>query len=210
MDPSNNTGILSKANLFLKSSAKRLGQRTESISGISGHAPTSNGRINVAPGSGDPNPSVYNFEAASASTPSFLSIQDQSGSPSRPLKHAPTFPTSKLIPPPFLQREGSSDSLISGPPRTRNPSASASIADLTQLPESEEMVAPTSTDDNNRGLGNGRGSETSEAPIGFQKGAGSSIGGPTSASSFNPATVYQHIQEVAAKRVSTLDYLRRA
>ena len=210
MDPSNNTGILSKANLFLKSSAKRLGQRTESVSSISGHVPTSNGRVNFAPDAGDPSPPVYAFEAASASTPSFLSIQDQSASPSRQLKHAPTFPATKLVPPPSLRQEGSFDSLISGLSRTRNPSVSASTADLTQVPESEEMVAPAPMDDTSRGVGNGRGIETLEAPIGFQKGAGSSIGAPTSASSFNPATVYQHIQEVAAKRVSTLDYLRRA
>ena len=208
LQPTNNAGILSKANLFLKSSAKRIAHRTESISGLSGQVSNFSTRTDLALDASDSVPSAYTSAAASTSTPSFFA--DQNGSPSRQLKHAPSYPATNLAPSPLLRQEASTDSLTSGAPRTRGPSASVSTADLTQLPEGEEMVAPTSTDEGGRGGPNGRNIDVSEALINFQKSAGTAVGGPAIANSFNPATVYQHIQEMAAKRVSTLDYLRRA
>ena len=59
---------------------------------------------------------------------------------------------------------------------------------------------------------NNRGVDVSETLINFGMGpaaGGLNYGQPNPSSQFNPIATFQHIQDMAAKRVSTLDYLRK-
>ena len=55
--------------------------------------------------------------------------------------------------------------------------------------------------------------DVSEAVINYGKGYGvgnSAANGTSAGNMQNPSAVYQHIHEISAKRVSTLDYLKKA
>ena len=59
---------------------------------------------------------------------------------------------------------------------------------------------------------NNKGVDVSETLINFGMGpaaGGLNYGQPNATGQFNPVATYQHIQDMANKRVATLDYLRK-
>ncbi|KAL8662502.1 MAG: hypothetical protein Q9202_004647 [Teloschistes flavicans] len=151
---------------------------------------------------------VYKARAASSSSASLAHGPDVNG-------YSPRQPASSLTASP-IQRQRTSDSVSPQQSRPLTASPSFPHAEFYQPP----MLATMST---TAALsGDSRPSavkpSTSQSSNSFGQGANNGVPLPppslsqtlTSGSIHNPHTVYQHIQDTASKRISTLDYLRKA
>ena len=159
---------------------------------------------------------LYRYSSGSTSSPSLLLGLGKYSSPSSQLRHQPSFPASKLTKQPL-------------PPQL------ASYHGTSYIPHHNlPIIDPLSPIDLNKKIGFIETSPASKAPTLNQKGhlvanmdvsEGSlNYGKPSSGAAYgmsnnvsasagntqNPTSIYQHIHELSAKRVSTLDYLRKA
>lgn len=156
---------------------------------------------------------AFRARHASISTASLPPYQDRLTTPIKPPKYEATSPLQV----PKRKPVASSSPQKSGETRlTRAATASAALANaatkqsmagsgtMTMTPfapslRSDHSSKPPSTSQSSASFGQG-GSTTSGPPPSLPNAPGSV---------HNPHTVYQHIQEIASKRISTLDYLRK-
>ena len=151
--------------------------------------------------------------AASSSTASLPYFPDQKTTPQKSARHHPSIsaPFPSHSPPrglrrvdgilPSLSRAATASSIL----RSSSQSSAAMIVTPFTSNHRPENGKPQSTSQSNLGFGQGG----STAPL---PGSGLSAGHASAppGSLQNPNTVYQHIQDISAKRISTLDYLRKA
>ncbi|KAL8695306.1 MAG: hypothetical protein Q9218_000205 [Villophora microphyllina] len=154
---------------------------------------------------------VYKSRAASSSSVSLLYGPDVNGySPSTARQPASTLTASPI------QKHQALDS--ASPQQSRPLTASHSFphADFYQSPILATMTTTVAFASESR-PGTGK-PGTSQSNVSFGQGANSSVPLPppslsqtlASGSIHNPHTVFQHIHDTASKRISTLDYLRKA
>ncbi|KAL8631775.1 hypothetical protein Q9189_002473 [Teloschistes chrysophthalmus] len=153
---------------------------------------------------------VYKARAASSSSASLAYGPDVNGY-SPPTAHQPA---SSLTASP-IQRHRKSDS--ASPQQSRPLTASPSFphADFYQPPTLATMSATAAFTGDTRPTAV---KSTLQSNNSFSQGANNSVPLPppslsqtlATGSIHNPHTVYQHIQDTASKRISTLDYLRKA
>ena len=214
-----------KKNGFLKPSTKHLSPRNDSLStsrlekdftaldqlpDVAAKTTANNEAV-----SRNPFP-LYRHRSGSSSSPSLLLNLGGHESPNSRLRHQPSFPASKLIKQPL-------------PPQL-TPHNGTNYIPNHKLP----IIDPLSPINLNKKAGSIETSPTSkaaplnqkgylvanmdasEAPLNYAKpssgsayGMNSNISAPAG-NTQNPTSIYQHIHELSAKRVSTLDYLRKA
>ena len=219
-----NGRFISKANVFFKSSVKRIAHRTDSISKL-GHesSPSDTSRASSAVVSREQTPEAtfkdagpfYRSRGNSSSSPSLILQVDEHGSPVRPLRHTPSFPNYQTPHRPLSTQPRLPISVPLARFRdlasTDAPTANRSLApaiDLQWSPPTPTYVAAMEPP-------RPKHVDVSEAVINYGKGYGvgnnAMNGNGSSAGNMqNPSAVYQHIHEISAKRISTLDYLRKA
>jgi len=156
-------------------------------------------------------PTIFRSRANSSSSPALPLLEEEDAGPLREVKHRPSVPTLKLTHRPPVNH-----------PSLRSPKSLGEIFNLTPVeplplvvdfnkppltPVYAEVMEPAS-----------RNVDVSEAVVNYGPGYGVGSGvhrnnGNTTASGGNlqnPAMIYQHIHELSAKRISTLDHLRKA
>ena len=156
-------------------------------------------------------PTVYRSRANSTSSPSLPLVEEEDVGPLREVKHRPSVPTLKLA-----HRQP-----VNQPP-LRSENALREIFNLTPVEPLSLVVdfkkSPSPPINTEAMESSSRNLDVSEAIVSYGPGYGVGSGvyrnnGNTTASGGslqNPAMVYQHIHELSAKRISTLDYLRKA
>jgi hypothetical protein len=219
--PTSGTALLfSKTNSFIKASAKRIAKRNGSDPQISSQK--SLGEISELFGGVLQHPEPLTGDARTArsrapssSTPSLVLSQDEGQSP-RKLKSRPSFPTLKLpthrphksqpSPTPYsAPYTNSLSSIWTLTPQTSTPPIPNPPVDLSRGDLSPEEAAEMESQTRNV-------VDISDAVERYGVGGGSvgryGAGGPGNMQT--PATIYQNIHEVSAKRISTLEYLKKA
>ena len=158
------------------------------------------------------NRTAFRARHASASTASLPPYQERQTTPVKPPKYEPTSPLQvpKRKPLPKSPQRNSEAIL------TRAATASAALANgaTKQNMAASGTMTMTPFAPSLRSDHTGKAPSTSQSNVSFGQGGGTTSGPPPSlpnapGSVHNPYTVYQHIQEMASKRISTLDYLRK-
>ncbi|KAL9611619.1 MAG: hypothetical protein Q9167_003734 [Letrouitia subvulpina] len=151
---------------------------------------------------------VYNSRATSASSASLPYLSDSSGFTQSTAR--PFFSTSTTSPAQKLQTfEGGSPVIT----RPFTASSATPYASHHYSSASVPMTGTSYTSDSRPGTSK---PSTAQSNVSFGQGGNSaahpppSLPPPVGGGLQNPHTVYQHIQDMCAKRVSTLDYLRKA
>lgn len=158
------------------------------------------------------NRTAFRAKRASISTASLPQYQERQTTPVKPPRYEATSPLQvpKRKPVPSSPQQRVETKL------TRAATASAALSKVSSkqnMAGSSTMTmtpfAPTLRSDQSS-----RAPSTSQSSISFGQGGGTTSGPPPSlpnppGSIHNPHTVYQNIQDLASKRISTLDYLRK-
>ena len=201
-----NEGLISKTNSFFKSSARRLAHSTDSspygqqdshrLSGLSPHRSSLSRRSSSQ---------TYNLGAASSSTPSFRHFSDGNAILYSHLRRTPSSSTTTLLHRPSLSQPSAIETVCPGVQRTSTIPSPLPSLDMNHSARVPLASAPPFSENLRRENTQGKPSSINGT---YQQGANNgaaSIGGPQ-----NPSLIYQHIQDMSAKRISTLGYLRKA
>ncbi|MCJ1389231.1 hypothetical protein MMC18_002087 [Xylographa bjoerkii] len=159
---------------------------------------------------------LYRYRSGSSSSPSLLLGLDGYESSNSPLKHQPSFPASNLPKRPLLPQLTSHSGTSHVSNRNLPYIDPLSPIDLTKKAGFAESSLPLKVATLNKEGYLVADMDVSEGSSNYGRpntGTAYGMNGSISASAGNmqnPTSIYQHIHELSAKRVSTLDYLRKA
>ncbi|MCJ1355385.1 MAG: hypothetical protein MMC33_005376 [Icmadophila ericetorum] len=216
---SHRNSLIQKSNSLLKASARNVGYRAESLSlprlvidhGLSSRSNNYNSNSNSkSPATGlrkSSAPAVYRSRAGSTSSPSISSPPSQED---HQLRHSPSFPSNDpVVRPAFSYYSlwrvrpdpANSTPLSSIPPEKllKLSEMGSLTVNTTSLKRVDELRSPSVPDHILNYSAGGYAGGFSGSSVSLSSGIGA-----------NPGAIYQHIQEMSAKRISTLTYLRKA
>ena len=215
---SHRISLIQKTNSLIKTSARNVGYRAESLSlprlvidhAVSPRSNHSNAlvtglRKSSAPAALLP---VYRSRAESESSPSISSPSPEDTDPS--LRHSPSFPANGLVVRPAFSYYGLWR--VRPDPATSTPIPSVSPEKLSKVSEMSSLTVNTSV----KRADELKSPNVPEHILNYSAGgytggfSGSSTSLSTAGIGQNQSSIHQYIQEVSAKRIFTLTYLRKA